>query len=80
MRVLVVSATAEEINDFYKKISAQEITADRQTPVRYKNHEIFFLVTGIGGVATATNLSLHLAQNKYDLVINAGIGAPSIRS
>jgi futalosine hydrolase len=73
MRILVVSATIEEINNFYWKISGRKISTDRPTSVRYKSHDLFFLITGIGGVATATNLSLHLAFHKYDLVINAGI-------
>ena len=38
------------------------------------------LVTGIGMVATAIELSKKLSQNKYDLVINAGIAGSFNRS
>jgi futalosine hydrolase len=73
MEVLIVSATFEEISNLYEKISGRELTSDRPTSIRYKNHEISFLISGIGQVAMATNLSLLLATKKYDLVINTGI-------
>ena len=50
-------------------------TSDIQNKSEIENpkSEIFFLITGVGMVATAFALGRHLAANQYDLIINLGI-------
>ena len=57
MNVLIVSATAQEVQTDYPH-----------------------LVTGVGMVATAIAVSKALAENQYDLVVNAGIAGSFNRS
>lgn len=60
MKLLIVAATEAEIAPFLKKISGN-------------NAGIGVLVTGVGVPATVYQLTRALLQNRYDLVINAGI-------
>lgn len=57
---MIVAATEAEIAPFLKKISGN-------------NAGIGVLVTGVGVPATVYQLTRALLQNRYDLVINAGI-------
>ncbi len=58
MKILLVAATELEIADSISSI--QEFDTD-------------YLVTGVGMVATAYAMGKHLANNKYDLLVNVGI-------
>ncbi|WP_343562734.1 futalosine hydrolase [Sphingobacterium sp.] len=60
MRILIIAATAFEIQPFL------EVAAN------YPNCDT--LITGVGMVATAFELGRVLYENKYDLLINVGIG------
>jgi len=60
MRVLVVAATEFEVEGLIQESGI-------------KNQDLKVLITGAGMVATAFAMGKHLAENKYDLVINLGI-------
>jgi futalosine hydrolase len=59
MKILVVAATEAEIAPFLKSEGHK--------------HEISALITGVGMVATAYELTKALSKHKYDLVLQAGI-------
>lgn len=66
MKVLLVSATEAEIAPFLEsagKNGVPEITG----------HRVTTLITGVGMVATAFRMGMHLSRNSYDLAINTGI-------
>lgn len=67
MKVLVVAATEIEIQPFLSRFLIENST------ISYRNHELSFLLTGVGMVATAYSLGKELNINNYDLAINAGI-------
>jgi len=73
MRILIVSATENEVNPLIRKFSFLE----KKSPVLYqylfKDQKIDFLITGIGIFATIYHLSKTVFQEKYDLIINVGI-------
>jgi len=70
MRILIVFATAYEAA-ILKKL---DDTASAGELFIYGKHEIMSVVTGVGGAATAWEMSKWLCANpKPDLVINAGI-------
>jgi futalosine hydrolase len=71
MNLLIVSATGFEIAPLLKAIQAPE-TKEKIYPIRYKQHTITILLTGVGIAHTAFYLGKYLTD-KYDLVINAGI-------
>ncbi len=60
MRILIVAATEFEVDVL--KMEAKN-----------HSHQVDFLITGVGMVATAFALAKHLATNTYQLVINLGI-------
>ena len=64
MNVLIVSATDGETAPFRQYLQAADIT----------DHEITMLVTGVGAIATAHALTRELYRNKYDFVLQAGVG------
>ena len=63
MKILIVSATTEEILPFLKWLEEHP----------FDNHQIDTLVTGVGLVATTFHLTYVLTHNEFDLVIQAGI-------
>lgn len=63
MKILLVAATSSEIEPFLSQLEDSNQSA--QSPD--------VLITGVGMVATAYSLGRHLALNRYDLAINAGI-------
>ena len=71
MEILVVSATVFEIAPLLKELKVS-IGEKVISSYRYKNHQISFLITGIGIAQTSFYLGKYLTD-KYDLVINAGI-------
>ncbi|MBE8712902.1 futalosine hydrolase [Sphingobacterium hungaricum] len=58
MRILIVSATLDEIKPSLPFLN---------------DHQIDYLITGVGMVATAFELGQFLQQKSYDLLINVGI-------
>jgi futalosine hydrolase len=72
MKVLIVSATKFEIDPFLNKMDSINLINSTFITANYKNHQIDFLITGVGMVATAYHTAKALIT-KYDLAINAGI-------
>ncbi len=72
MKILLVAATLPEIQP---TIVWLEHSWEKVELNFYKknNNEIHILITGVGLTATAYQLGKTLAQNKYDLCLNAGI-------
>ncbi len=66
MKILITAATKEEIFLL--------------NGIKSINHELDFLITGVGMVATAYSLTAHLKNNHYDLAINCGIAGSFDRS
>jgi len=79
MKILLIAATGAEIALSIKHITT---VAEEVKPLIFarNGHEIQFAVTGVGAAATIYNLTKILANNKYDLVIQAGIGGSFDRS
>lgn len=68
MKLLIVSATDFEIADLRKNL---------QVPA---NHQVDYLVTGVGMIHTTFELTKCLMDYKYDLAINVGIAGAFDRS
>ncbi len=66
MKVLLVSATEAEIAPFLE-------SAGQNGVPEVAGHRVTTLITGVGMVATAFRMGMHLSQNSYDLAINTGI-------
>ncbi|HEY1005618.1 MAG TPA: futalosine hydrolase [Sphingobacteriaceae bacterium] len=66
MKVLLVSATEAEIAPFLE-------SAGQNGVPEVAGHRVTTLITGVGMVATAFRMGMHLSQNRYDLAINTGI-------
>jgi futalosine hydrolase len=62
MKILLVAATKMEIEPFLKMETAH-----------LENRSVEILITGIGIAATVFHLSQRLMQDKFDLVVQAGI-------
>jgi len=79
MRILIVAATAPEIDKLVADLRFADFDCDQcanitpELKTAYNGHEISVLITGAGMVATAFVMGKHLAQNQYDLAINLGI-------
>jgi futalosine hydrolase len=82
MRILVVVATKEEVLSLESEVKSQGSRAKNQEAAesggRTFDYEV--LITGVGMVATAFALGIHLSSNKYDLVVNLGIAGSFDRS
>lgn len=65
MNLLIVAATEAEIAPFLAYIDNSSSPLERPGEA---------LITGIGILATAYSLTKHLQSNKYDLVVQAGVG------
>jgi futalosine hydrolase len=64
---LIVAATRAEIEPLLAQLHFKE------GGNKYKSHQIFIVITGVGMVATAFALGQHLAANQYDVALNWGI-------
>jgi futalosine hydrolase len=73
MRILLVSATYMEIAPTLAVLHLQQEHHSRFKSYSYASHNVDVLLTGVGMVATAAWLGRTLAQENYDLVINAGV-------
>jgi futalosine hydrolase len=66
MHILLTAATILEIQSVINFLQQQQYRVD--------GHRVEVLVTGIGGMHTAYQLTNRMAQNRPDYVIQAGIG------
>jgi len=76
MKILLVAATSAEI----APLIAQHGIAAHTDVFTLGKYHIKVLITGVGMVSTAFALGQELAQNSYDLAINAGIAGSFDRS
>ena len=72
MKVLLVSATYQEIAPFVERLE-DKVVQNNLHSGKLNSQEIDCLITGIGINAATYALTKYLQDNKYDLVINAGI-------
>jgi futalosine hydrolase len=74
MRILVVAATPFEVESLKSEVGSRKSEDQSMTQgSRLMTHDLEFLITGVGMVATAFALGRHLASHQYDLAINLGI-------
>ncbi|MDA3952440.1 MAG: futalosine hydrolase [Bacteroidales bacterium] len=73
MKILIVSATENEIQLLKKDINKKDSALCVRKYTVIKNFIVDFLITGVGGVLTTYNLLKALSVKKYDVVINVGI-------
>lgn len=73
MKILIVSATYKEVEQTisYFKISRQD--KEKILNVNFLNNEIYFMISGIGSYSMTYELAKILSNQKFDIVINAGI-------
>ena len=76
MKILLVAATSAEI----APLIDQHGIGPRTDSFTHGKHHVKVLITGVGMVSTAFALGQELAQNSYDLAINAGIAGSFDRS
>ena len=72
MKILIVAATKFEIEPLIERLGAINPSGSRIFSCNYKEHEIDFLITGIGMVATAYHTGKVLNES-YDAAFNIGI-------
>jgi len=73
MKILLVSATSLEIKPLLQRMSFREKPHQKVMVYDHNGHEIHVLITGVGMVSTAFWAGYFLAQQDYDLVMNAGV-------
>jgi len=76
MKILLVAATSAEI----APLIDQHGIGPHADSFTHGKHHVKVLITGVGMVSTAFALGQELAQNSYDLAINAGIAGSFDRS
>ncbi len=69
MKILLVAATLAEIQPLLDNLKLKSSNASAEINI----HNISFLITEVGMVATAFSLGRFLAANSFDLAINMGI-------
>ncbi len=72
MKILIVSATKFEVEPLLKLMSSSASADGRLFSAQYKNHEIDFLITGVGMVSTAYCCG-KVINDSYDAAFNLGI-------
>ena len=73
MKILVVSATENEIQPLKSKLEHNNSSACGLKVSKSNDFLVDFLVTGIGGVLTTYSLIRKISEKEYDIVLNAGI-------
>jgi len=73
MKILLVSATKLEIQPLLDELTKAGALNAQWNEYVYKDHEIKFLVSGIGSSLTSYSLTRELKEESYDLVLNVGI-------
>jgi futalosine hydrolase len=72
MRILIVSATFEEIKAFANILKISVVPSIYRYTATYANHEITLLITGVGMVATAYHIG-GVNKQDFEMAINEGI-------
>jgi len=72
MKIIIVSATRNEISPLLEKLDSVKDLAGRLIQGEYNNHKITIIITGIGMVET-TYWCTKTIDSYYNLAINAGI-------
>ena len=70
MKILIIAATYAEIAPFLNTLS---ITGIPDKPINFGNHELSFVISGVGMVSMAYALGKAFAKAQFDLAINVGI-------
>ena len=73
MKILLVSATKTEIAQFTDVLGNPTWVNKHLVKYQNQHHQIDVLITGVGMVFTTFYLSIILANNDYDVAINAGV-------
>ncbi|MEA1896327.1 MAG: futalosine hydrolase [Bacteroidota bacterium] len=73
MKILIVSATKLEIQPLLNELTKSGALNSQWNEYVYRDHEINFLVSGIGSSLTSYALTRELKEGDYDLVLNVGI-------
>lgn len=73
MKILIVSATAKEIQPLLSSFGNSPLDLGEGNVFHNHLHEIHILVTGAGMVATAYHLGKQFVNQRYDLALNVGI-------
>ena len=73
MKILIVSATKLEIHPLLNELTIAGALNSQWNEYVYRDHEIKFLISGIGSSLTSYSLTRELKDGNYDLVLNAGI-------
>lgn len=75
MKVLLVTATAQEVQPLHQYLSAHAAVIEDRPPHKFSfgNLEITWLITGVGLTFTAFHLGQQLMKESFDMAINAGI-------
>ena len=73
MKILIVSATKLEIYPLLDELTVAGALNAQWNEYVYRDHEIKFLISGIGSSLTSYSLTRELKEGNYDLVLNVGI-------
>ncbi len=73
MRVLIVSATAAEIQPFVSTLQRRSDVGARTIAYSHRDRDIAVLITGVGMVATAAWCSAAMTRERFDLALNFGL-------
>ena len=73
MKILLIAATEAEIAPLTEYIEPFRTPANGQS-YALGNADISMLITGVGMVATAYNLTKELVKDQHDMVLQAGVG------
>jgi futalosine hydrolase len=78
MRILIVTATREEVRELicdlrFTIYDLEQVNRPAISKSEIVNRNSEILITGVGMIATAFALGRHLSSHQYDLVVNLGI-------
>jgi futalosine hydrolase len=71
-QILLLVASKSELSGLLN-VDGQVLQEGVLTPFELNNCLFYYLVTGTGSVATTFHLTNHLANKKFDLVVNLGV-------
>jgi futalosine hydrolase len=73
MRILVVAATALEVEPIVAALQPAGAADRLTTSYTHSGHDVDLLLTGVGMVATAVWCSRALLRSRYDMALNVGV-------
>jgi futalosine hydrolase len=73
VKILIVSATGEELRYLLHRLDNQIIINDNLTFCNFKKNDIYILITGLSYVSLIYYLTATLCKYRFDIVFNAGI-------